>query len=354
MNVAIIGLPQSGKTTLFSAITAKAVDPFATPEPRHAVVPVPDERLAYLAELHHPKKVIEATIEFVDVPGCSLDDAKGREAWKRIAPTVRQADLLVIVVRDFENASVPMYKNRIDPVADFEAMWSELVFADLDTVTMRVERLEKALKKPTKTHDQEKKELTLLQRCHDVLESEEPLSTVIHAGDDKRLLASFAFLTQKPMVCVRNVSDDAAGEAEPLDVGHVEASIALSASIEAEIAMLDREDSAAFLEDLGLTEPARARLIQVCYNAVGLISFLTMGPDECRAWPVRAGSTAVEAAGKVHTDLARGFIRAETIAFADLVEHGDEKGVKAAGKARKEGKEYVVKDGDILNILSST
>lgn len=353
MKVAIIGLPQSGKTTLFSAVTAQAVDLYAPPEPKHAMVSVPDERLAFLAKLHNPKKVIEATIEFVDVPGCSLDDAKGREEWKRIAPTVRQADLLVIVVRDFENDSVPMYKGRVDPPADFEVMWSELVFVDLDTVTTRLERLEKALKKPTRTHDQEKKELALLTRCRDVLESEEPLSTVIQSEDDKRLLASFAFLTQKPMVCVRNVSDDAAGDAEPLKIDHVEDSLALSASIEAEIGQLDPDDRAVFMEDLGLVESARTRLIQACYKAVGLISFLTMGPDECRAWPVRAGSTAVEAAGKIHTDLARGFIRAETIAYADLVEHGDEKGVKAAGKARKEGKEYIVQDGDIMNILSS-
>ena len=160
-------------------------------------------------------------------------------------------------------------------------------------------------------------------------------------------------MTEKPIVCVRNVSDDAANDATPLDVAHVETSIALSASIEAEIGMLEPEDRAEFMADLGLTTLARQRLIQVCYKAVGLISFLTMGSDECRAWPVRAGSTAVEAAAKVHTDLAHGFIRAETIAYDDLVEHGDEKGVKAAGKARKEGKDYIVRDGDILNILSS-
>lgn len=353
MKVAIIGLPQSGKSTVFSAVTCKPTDPYAPPEPKHAMVHVPDERLAFLAKMHNPKKVIEATIEFIDVPGCSLDDPKGREDWKRIAPTARQADLLVLVVRDFVNDSVPAHKNRIDPGADFAEMWSELVFADLDMVTTRVERLEKALKKPTKTHDLEKKELTLLTRCREVLESEEPVSSVIQSDDDRKLVASFALLTEKPILCVRNVSDDAANDATPLDVEHVETSIALSASIEAEIAMLEPEDRAVFMADLGLTTLARERLIQICYKAVGLISFLTMGADECRAWPVRAGSTAVEAAGKVHTDLAHGFIRAETIAYDDLVEYGDEKGVKAAGKARKEGKDYIVKDGDILNILSS-
>ncbi len=353
MRVAIIGLPQSGKSTVFSAITGKLFDPFAPSEVRPAVVGVPDERLAFLTSLYHPKKVIEATIEFVDVPGCALDDQKGRDQWKRVAPSVRQADLLVIVVRDFENASVSMHKARLDAVADFDEMRSELLFSDLEAVTTRVERLEKSVKKPTKTQDVDKRELALLRRCQSVLESEEPLSSVIKSDEDRRLVSSFAFLTEKPIVCVRNVSDGAAGEAVPLEVDHVADSVVLSASIEAEIAMLDPEDRSAFLSDLGISAPARERLIQVCYQAAGLISFLTMGSDEVRAWPVRAGSTAVQAAGKIHTDLSRGFIRAETIAYADLVELGDEKSVKAAGKARKEGKGYIVQDGDIMNILSS-
>jgi len=248
---------------------------------------------------------------------------------------------------------VPAHKNRIDPVADFAEMWSELVFADLDTVTTRIERLDKALKKPTKTHDLEKKELALLTQCRDVLEAEEPLSKIIRTDEDRRLVSSYAFLTEKPIVCVRNVSDDAVNEAAPLSADHVHQSIALSASIEAEIAMLEPADRAEFLSDLGLASLARDHLIMECYAAAGLISFLTVGSDEVRAWSVRAGSTAVEAAAKVHTDLARGFIRAETMHYEDLLEYGDEKGVKAAGKARKEGKEYVVKDGDIINILSS-
>ncbi len=338
---------------MFSAVTCKPTDSYAPPEPKHATVHVPDDRLAFLAKLHNPRKVIEATIEFIDVPGCSLDDPRGRDDWKRIAPIVRQSDLLVVVVRDFENASVPAHKNRIDPAADFAEVWSELVFADLDTVTTRVERLEKALKKPTRTHDVEKKELAFLTHCRDVLESEKPLSTVIKTEEDRRLVSGYAFLTEKPIVCVRNVSDDAANDAEPLSVEHVHQSLALSASVEAEIAMLEPGDRAEFLADLGLSSLAREHFILVCYSAAGLVSFLTIGSDEVRAWPIRAGSTAVDAAAKVHTDFARGFIRAETIAYEDLLEYGDEKGVKAAGKARKEGKDYIVKDGDILNILSS-
>lgn len=353
MKVALIGLPQSGKSSVFAAVTERELDPFAAREPKTAVVRVPDQRLDYLADMWKPKKVVEATIEFVDVPGCSLDDAKGRDDWKKFLPDVRNADALLIVVRDFKNDSVPAHKGRVDGKGDFAAVWDELIFADLDTVTTRLERVQAALKKPTKTHEQEKRELALLERCRDALESESPLSSVIQSDEERKLVASFAFLTEKPLICVRNVGDEDAASAAPLDVPNVVESIALSASIEAEIAALEEDDRQAFLEELGISDPARGRLIQACYKAVGLISFLTMGPDEVRAWTVKRGASAVEAAAKIHTDIARGFIRAETIAYADLLEAGDVKAVKAAGKARKEGKSYVVADGDILNILSS-
>ncbi len=354
MKAAFIGLPQSGKSTVFSAVTGLTVDPFAQPEPRSGVVHVPDPRLAYLTKLYNPKKVVEATIEFIDVPGCSLDDANGQESWRRLLPVVRQADLLVVVVRAFENASVPAYRNRIDAEADFSAMWDEIIFADLDTVTTRIERLGKALKKPTKTHDQEKREHALLIKCLEALESGRPLADALSSEDDRRQLSSFGFLTEIPVLCVVNVSDDQADANVSLDLPHVETCVSLSASIEAEIALLDESDRAAFLEDLGIDAPARDRLIRECYRACGLISFLTMGADEVRAWPVKYGSSAVQAAGKIHTDIARGFIRAETVAYDDLVSCKDMKGAKAAGKVRKEGKSYLVADGDILNILAST
>lgn len=353
MNAALIGLPRSGKSTLFSAVTGAVIDPYSVPEPHRAVVRVPDPRLAYLAELCHPKKVTEATFELVDVPGCLLEDAHGREAWRRVLPVVRQADLLVVVVRDFENAAVPSYRDRVDAKGDFAAMWDEMIFADLDTVTTRIERLEAALRKPTKTHEAEKRELALLTRCRDALEAEAPLSTVIETDDDRRQLSSFAFLTEKPVLGIRNVSDEQAAVAEPWDVPHVEDVITLSACIEAEIASLDEQDRPVFLADMGLKEPARDRVIRACYQACGLISFLTMGPEEVRAWTVEKGATAVDAAARVHTDLARGFIRAETVAYDDLVAYRDMKGAKAAGRVRKEGKGYVVQDGDVLLILAS-
>lgn len=350
----MVGLPQSGKSTVFSAVTGQAVDPHAPPQAYQSVVKVPDPRLVYLTELCRPKKVIEAAIEFVDLPGHSLHDSKSREEWRRQLPTIRQAETLVAVVRDFENPSVPAYRDRIHAAEDFETVWGELIFADLDAVTSRIDRLEKSLKKPTPTHEAEKHELGVLERCREALEGDRPLSTVLTTDGDRRQVASFAFLTEKPLICVRNVSDDKVASTPPVDAKHAAASLVLSASIEAEIARLEPADRAAFLADLGLGASARDRLVQNCYRALGLISFLTMGPDEVRAWTVRKGSTAVEAAGKIHSDLARGFVRAETVAYDDIVAHKDMKGAKAAGKVRKEGKTYIVQDGDILNILATT
>jgi GTP-binding protein YchF len=353
MKVAIVGLPQSGKTTVFSAVTEQSVDPYAPPEPRHAIVHVPEPRLELLAQLCHPRKVIEATMEFIDIPGFSIEGAKGQEEMRKLLPEIRQAELLALVVRDFENASVPAYRDRIDAEGDLAALWDELIFADLDAVTTRVERLEKSLKKPAKTHEQEKRELALMTCCLEALESNEPIATAIKLPEEQRMVSSFAFLTQKPMICIRNVSDDEAAASKDIASDHVEATITLSASIEAEIARLEPEDRAAFMSDLGLTESARERLLHTCYQACGLISFLTMGPEAAQAWAIHQGSTALDAAAKVHTDLAHGFIRAETVAYDDLLACGDMKSARAAGKVRKEGKTYVVADGDVINILSS-
>jgi len=354
MKAAIIGLPQSGKSTVFAAATGKNVDPFASPQVHSAVVRVPDGRLDWLTQLCKPKKTIPATFELADIPGCALSDAKGREDWRRLLPTMRDAQLLVVVVRDFQNPYVPAYGDRIDAQGDFDEVWAELVFSDLEAVTNRITKLDQSLKKPTKTHDAETAEKALLQRCQQALEAESPLATALHTEAEKVSLSSFGFLTEKPIVCVRNVSDDCIASAEPIKADHAVGHVVMSASIEAEIAQLDSGDRPAFLAEMGIDTPASDRLIQTCYKALGLISFLTMGPDEVRAWTIRKGSTAQEAAGKIHTDLARGFIRAETVAYDDLVANANMKGAKAAGKVRKEGKTYVVADGDILNILAST
>ncbi len=350
MKAAIIGLPFSGKSTLFTAATSLKADPGEMPQDRVAVVPVPDRRLDFLAKLHNPKKVTPATIEFVDFPGFSLSDAHGQQELKKYLPKIRLCDLLVLVVRDFQSPSVPAYRDRVDRDADLAELREELIYADLETVTNRIEKLEKALGKPTKTHEQEKRELVLLTACREALEASKPLSTALQSADEARMLSSFGFLTEKPAIVVFNVDEDRATEADIPAPDHVHSAVALCADLEAQIAELDESDRPAFLADIGIETPARDVLIQRCYDAMDHISFLTMGPDECRAWSIRKGTVAVDAAGKIHSDLARGFIRAETVAYHDLVEAGDFKGAKANGKVRQEGKTYVVQDGDILNI----
>ncbi len=353
MKAAIIGLPQAGKSTLFTAATGTLVDSFAPPEPRAATVRVPDPRLTHLTSVYKPKKTIEATMELVDIPGCLLSDAKGQQEWRRFLPSIRQADLLVVVVRMFEDPSQSPTDSKADPGSDFQTMWEELIFADLDAVTTRCERLESALKKPTKTHDAEKKEMELLARCREALEASEPLSAVVRTDDERKQVSSFAFLTEKPILCVLNLADGQDADSTDWKFKHVKETVAICGSLESEVAQLDPEDRPAFLEELGIDTPARDRLIQACYQAAGLISFLTVGTDEVRAWPIAEGTTAVGAASKIHTDIAKGFIRAETVSYDDLVAHGDMKGAKSAGRVRKEGKTYVVHDGDILNILTS-
>jgi GTP-binding protein YchF len=274
----------------------------------------------------------------------------GRQQLRKHLPTIRNSDMLVLVVRDFQNPSVPAYRDRVDRVADLAELRDEFIFADLEAVTNRVEKLEKSITKPTKTQDQEKRELAVLQACREALESEKPLSSCAHSEDEKKMFASFGFLTEKPVVVVYNVDEDRAGEGVSESPAHFHAAVALCADLEAQISELDPEDRSAFLADVGIEVPARDVLIRHCYDAMQFVSFLTMGPDEVRAWTIRRDTPAVEAAGKIHSDLARGFIRAETVAYDDLVAEGDLKGAKAAGKVRQEGKAYVVQDGDILNI----
>ncbi|HOA75081.1 MAG TPA: redox-regulated ATPase YchF [Phycisphaerae bacterium] len=350
MRIAFVGPPQSGKSTLFRAVTGQPPSSHPVMGEQMASVKVPDPRLDVLAAMYKPKKYTEATIDVLDVPGFSHETASQQAEFRKALPSIRQSDAIVAVVRAFENPSVPPYRNRVDPKADLDELLSELLFCDLDTVTTRIERLEKALTKPTKTHEQEKKELELMRRLQQALESEQPVTTAIETDEERKALASYAFLTELPLVVVINVNESQAAAPPPFVCEHARATIALCAETEEQIAGLEPADRQAFLDDLGVKVPARDRLIQVCYDAVGLISFLTCGEDEVRAWSVRKGSTAVEAAGKIHTDLARGFIRAETVAFEDLKAAGDMKAAKAAGKVRLEGKNYIVQDGDILNI----
>ncbi len=355
MRVALIGPPLSGKTTLFSAVASADGDPpdLTRPDQEHlAVVKVPDERLEYLSRQFQPKKTTPAEIEFLDVPGMDLSDELGRSRARNFWPKVRQSDMLVFVLRAFEDSSVPAYRDRIDPQADLEEFKTELIFADLEQVTNRIERLQESIKKPTPRRDEHRKELELMEQLGQALENDKPISSLpITPGQDK-LIRSFAFLTQKPALVVRNCSEGDLDSRQPETVGDLPA-ISLSARIEDEIAQIEPEQRGEFLADMGIEASARDRLVRACYERMNLISFLTCGEDECRAWTLPAGTDAVNAAGEIHTDLARGFIRAETVAFGDYEAGGDMKAAKAAGKVRLEGKNYIVQDGDIINFRFS-
>ncbi|MBN2561836.1 MAG: redox-regulated ATPase YchF [Phycisphaerae bacterium] len=345
----MIGPPQSGKSTLFSAITGQPPDPGHGVTERLATVNVPDERLDYLAELYKPKKRTPAHLEFLDIPGVSLADAHGQAEFRKTMQTVRQCYGIVMIVRAFESDAVVPYRDRIDPKADVEELHTELIFADLEQVVTRIEKLQKSTQKPTKTRDQELRELAMMQRVQQALENEAPVANVIENDEERGIASSFGFLTLKPAIVVVNVGESDAAKPPPFEAPHAAATIALAAEIEAEISQLDEADRPTFLADYDLTEPAKSRFIHTCYDALGLISFLTAGgTNEARAWTIKKGTTAVEAAGKIHGDIQRGFIRAETVAFDDVKANKDFKGAKAAGKVRLEPKHYVVQDGDFI------
>jgi ribosome-binding ATPase len=348
MRVGIVGFPFSGKTALFRAITGQAADQLELARENLAAVKIPEPRLDFLEALYKPKKRTEATIEFVDLPGSTEGDGE-RAGLDKHLTTLRQVDALCVVVRAFESDAVPLHKGRIDPSADLQELRDEMLLADLVICSTRVERLEKAISKPTKDRDQQKRELELLQRCQVALESEQPLRDVVQPEEEK-LLRSFGFLTQKPLVVVVNVGEADVGQAPPFEDSASAATFAVAAELEAEIMQLAEEERAAFMEDYGITDLARDRVIRACFDALGMIVFLTTGEDEVRAWPIRAGLTAPEAAGKIHSDLERGFIRAETVAFADLKQAGDMRAAKAANLVRQEPKGYIVQDGDVMNI----
>jgi len=347
MKTALLGLMQSGKSTIFSAISGKAIPAMGATAIEEAIVPVPDGRLDWLETLYKPKKKTHATIDVLDLPGFSFMDDHGRAAARRLIGQIRTVDMLVLVARGFESASVPAYRNSVDWKRDLAELQTELLLSDLELVTTRIEKLEKQVHKPTKTQAQDKAELAIQKKLQDAIESEQPISSVIQTDQELAVIKSLGFLTLKPMAIVVNVGEDQAGEA--VEVPGSIPGVALCAKLEHELAQLDAESRTAFMADLELTESAGEKFVQMCYSALGLISFLTVGPDEVRAWPIRNGTSAVDAAGKIHSDIQRGFIRAETMAYADLKEFGGEKEVKAAGKTRLEGKEYPVKDGDIIN-----
>ena len=351
MKVALIGLMQSGKSTILASVSGRETPAIGSVAIEEAIVPVPDERFDFLAEYCKPKKTTHATIDCLDTPGFNFTDEHGRTAARRLINKIRTVDLLVLVVRAFENPTVPAYRNRINPLGDLTELQTELLLADLELVSTRIERLEKQVHKPTKTQAHDKAELALQIRLQEAIEAEKPISSAIKDDNELAMIKSLGFLTMKPMIVVVNVGENQLDEL--FDFGErIDSSVPVTsfcAKLEHELSQLDSESRAEFTADLGITESAASKFVNSCYDALGLISFLTIGSDELRAWPIRKGTVAVEAAGKVHSDIQRGFIRAETFAYNDLKEYGDEKALKAAGKIRLEGKDYIVQDGDIIN-----
>ncbi len=351
MKAALLGLMQSGKSTILSAVSGKALPAPGTVAIEEAIVPVPDERLDWLTEFYKPKKTVHATIDCLDVPGLNFTEDHGRAAARRLINQIRTVDMLVLVVRAFEDAAVPPYRNSVNPVRDLSELRTELLLADLELVTTRIEKLEKQVHKPTKTQAQDKVELALQLKLQEAIESEKPISSAVETEAERRTIKSLGFLTLKPMAVAMNVGED--GLDEEFDLGEaIDSSVpvvSICAKLEHELAQLDAESRAEFMADLGLTQSATGKFVGSCYSAMGLISFLTVGSDEVRAWTISNGTIAHDAAGKVHSDIKRGFIRAETFTYEALKELGSEKALKAAGKIRLEGKEHVVEDGDIIN-----
>lgn len=351
MKVALLGLLESGKSTIFASLSGKPMPPVGLTTMEEAIVHVPDERLDWLTEHYRPKKTTYATIDCLDLPGFNFLDEHGRAAARRLISQIRTVDMLVLVVRAFEDPAVPPYRNSVDSARDLAELRTEILLADLELVTTRIEKLQKQVGKPTKTQAQDKIELALQKKLQETIEAEKPISSAVETEAEHEMVKSLGFLTLKPMAVAVNVGEDPLGKKFDLG-GTIDSTmevITICAKLEHELTQLDAKSRKEFMADLGITESAAGKFVKSCYNAMGLISFLTVVSDELRAWPIKQGTTALDAAGKVHSDIKRGFIRAETFAFDDLKRYGNEKALKAAGRIRLEGKDYVVQDGDIIN-----
>ena len=354
----IVGLPNVGKSTLFNALTKAGIEaanyPFCTIEPNVGIVEVPDARMAQLAEIVKPQKMQPAIVEFVDIAGLVAGASKGEGLGNQFLANIRETDAIVHVVRCFADDNVVHVSGSVDPIRDIEIIDTELALADMATVEKAVNRY----RKPAAAGDKEAKALVpVLERCLAQLNEARPVRALDFSKEELALLKPFCLITAKPVLYAANVAEDGFANNPHLDAvrAHAQAEgaevVALCAAIEAEIADLDDADKKDFLESMGLEEPGLDRLIRTGYKLLGLQTYFTAGVKEVRAWTIHIGDTAPQAAGVIHTDFERGFIRAQTIAFEDFIAYKGEAGAKEAGKMRAEGKDYVVKDGDVLNFL---
>ncbi len=358
MKLGIVGLPNVGKSTLFNALTnAKAESanyPFCTIEPNVGIVSVPDKRLDVLSEMYHPKKYTPAIIQFVDIAGLVKGAAQGEGLGNKFLSNIRECDAILHVVRCFADDNIIHVDGSVNPLRDLETINMELIFSDMEMLERRMDRTKKAMKGDKTLVS----ELEVFEKIYEALQQGKCARTVSLTEDEESVLYDTPLLTRKPVIYVANVGEqDASGE--PVDnqaymqvkefaESENSAVIAICAEIEAEIAELDSSEKSVFLEELGIEESGLDKLIKASYSLLGLISYLTAGPEEVRAWTITEGTKAPQAAGKIHSDFERGFIRAEVVAFDDLIASGSMTAAKEAGLVRSEGKDYVMKDGDIV------